>query len=150
MIDEIEEIMDESETSSPKEYMKSLNVLPMLDFLPRFYRNMIQDETARLFVQFCFYKKEWVIAGFRDGDGSLGTIPAVINHYDDALFIKKVTETGIGDNIYINSIAHLYNTSEAKAIREGLKELFDYVSAPCWNPQQTHRSVAWYVKGVKK
>lgn len=150
MIDEVEEIMDESETSSPKEYMKSLNVLPMLAFLPKLYEDMIQDETARLFIQFCFYKEEWVIAGLRDGAGSLGTIPAITDHYDDALFVKTITDTGIGNNIHINSMSHLHDTLEAKAVREGLKELFDFVSAPCNCTAQAHRSVGWYVKGVKK
>lgn len=150
MIDEVEEIMDESETSSPKEYMKSLNVLPMLAFLPTFYENMILDNTTRLFIQFCLYKEEWVIAGFREGAGSLGTIPAVYDYRDKALFIKTITDTGIGNKININSASHLRDTLEAKAIKEGLKGLFDFVSAPVLSPLQEHRSVGWYVKGVKK
>lgn len=147
---EVEEIMDESETSSPKEYIKSLNIPAILAFLPKFYEDMLQDPDARMYVQFCLYRGEWVIAGFRNGDGSLGTIPAVSDHYDKALFMKAVTDTGIGNKIHINDTSHLQNTPEAKAIKEGLKELFDCVFSACGAPMQQHRSVSWYVKGVKK
>ncbi len=151
MINEVEEIMDESETFNPKEYMKTCsNVLPMLVFLSTFYRNMRTDNTKKLFVQFCFYKGEWVIAGFRNGDGSLGTIPAVTDHYKDALFVKTVTDTGIGNNIDINSMFSLFRTLEAEAIRECLNELFNFVSLDFGAALQKHRSVSWYVKGVKK
>ena len=150
MIDEVEEIMDESETFTPKEYIKSLNIPAILAFLPTFYENIILDNTTRLFIQFCLYKEEWVIAGFIDGAGSLGTIPAIYDYRDKALFIKTVTDTGIGNKININSGSHLRDTLEAKAIKEGLKGLFDFVSAPVLSPLQEHRSVGWYVRGIKK
>nr|DAH13199.1 MAG TPA: hypothetical protein [Caudoviricetes sp.] len=151
MTDEIEEIMDESEIFNPKEYMKTCsNVLPMLVFLSTFYRNMRTDNTKKLFVQFCFYEGEWVLAGFTDGNGALGTIPAVTDYYKNALFVKTVTDTGIGNNIDINSRSRLQDTLEAKLIKEGLREFFDFVSAPCSSPLQEHRSVGWYVRGIKK
>lgn len=150
MIDEVEEIMDESEIFNPKEYMKTCsNVLPMLVFLSTFYRNMRTDNTKKLFVQFCFYEGKWVLAGFEDGNGALGTIPAVTDYYKNALFVKTVTDTGIGNNIDINSRSRLQDTLEAKLIREGLREFFDFVSASCSSPLQEHRSVGWYVRGIK-
>lgn len=147
---EVEEIMDESETFSPKEYMKSLNVPPVLAFLPKFYMNMIQNSTDRMYVQFCFYKEEWVLAGFRDGDGSLGTLPGVSDNYAKALFIKTITGTEVCNEIHIDSTFRLQDKLEAKAIKEGLKELFTFVSVTHANTIQGNRSVGWYVKGVKK
>ena len=150
MIDEVEEIMDESETFNPKEYIKKYNIIPMLSFLPKLYEDRIQNKATRLYVQFCFYKGEWVLAGFKDGDGSLGTIPALTDYYRNALFVKTVTDTGIGNNIDLNSRSNLAYTLEAKSIRDGLREFFDFVSPTNSNPLQAHRSAGWYVKGVKK
>lgn len=150
MIDEVEEIMDESETLSPKEYRRSLNISAIVAFLPTLYKHMLQDPTAKMYIQFCFYKKDWVLAGFKNGDGCLGTINAIANHHDKALFIKIVTDTRIGNKLNINSISHLSDTLEAKALRESLKELFNFVSTPHVTVMQKHRSVAWYVKGVRK
>ena len=150
MIDEVEEIMDESETFSIKEYIKKYNIIPMLAFIPKLYKDRIRDKAEKVYIQFCFYKGEWVLAGFKDGDGSLGTIPALTDYYRNALFVKTVTDTGIGNNIDINSRANLAYTLEAKLIRDGLKEFFDFVSAPSASPLQAHRSVGWFVKGVKK
>ena len=150
MPEEIEEIMDESEIFSPKEYMKSLNVLPMLAFLPNAFQKTIHDTSTRMFIQFCLYKGEWVLAGFRDGEGLLGTVPGVDDDHNNALFMKKITDTGIGDKIGIDSTPYLEDTIEAKAIKKGLKELFNFVSPPCVTPKQEHVSVGWYVKGVKK
>lgn len=150
MPEEIEEIMDESETFSPKEYMKSLNIPSMLAFLPKAYTNMIQDPVYKMYIQFCFYKKEWVLAGFRDGKGALGTVPGVDDDRNNALFIKMVTDTGIGNKIDINSTSRLQDTPEAKAMREGLKELFVFVSATFTSVPQEGRSVGWYVRGLKK
>ena len=147
---EVEEIMDESEILSPKEYMKKLNIPATLAFLPELYENNLQDLDASMYIQFCFYKGEWVIAGFRNGDGSLGTIPGITDNYDKALFVKTVTDTGIGNNIDINSMFSLFRTLEAEAIRECLNELFNFVSLEFGAALQKHRSVSWYVKGVKK
>lgn len=150
MIDEVEEIMDENETFNPKEYMKKYNIIPMLSFLPKLYEDTIRDKAEKVYIQFCFYKGEWVIAGFKDGKGGLGTIPALRDYYSNALFVKTVTDTGIGNNIDINIRSILAHTLEAKAIKEGLKEFFDLVSPTSSNSLQAHRSAAWYVKGVKK
>lgn len=150
MINEVEEIMDESETFSPKEYMKSLNVLPMLAFLPNAFQKTIHDTSAKMYIQFCFYKGEWILAGFRDGDGALGTVPGVRDDHNNALFMKTITDTGIGDKIDIDNTSRLQDTLEANAIREGLKELFVFVSATFTIVPQESRSVGWYVKGAKK
>lgn len=147
---EVEEIMDESEIFSPKEYMKSLNVPSMLAFLPNAFQKTIHDTSARMFIQFCFYKGEWILAGFREGEGSLGTVPGADDDHNNALFMKKITDTGIGDNISIDGTQCLEDTIEAKAIREGLKELFVFVSMGCVCSIQEHRSVGWYVRGAKK
>lgn len=87
---EVAEIMDESEILSPKEYMKKLNIPTILAFLPKLYENNLQDFDASMYVQFCFYKGEWV------------------------------------------------------------KELFNFVSSGYGAALQKHRSVSWYVKGVRK
>lgn len=150
MSNEIEEIMDESETFNPKEYIKNLNIQSMLAFLPNALKDTMQDPTNPIYIQFCFYKGEWVLACFRNGDGSLGTIPAITDNYNRALFVKTVTDTGIGNKININRGSSLCDTLEAKAIKEGLKELFNLVSSPYINVLQEHRSVAWYVIGLKK
>ena len=150
MIDEVEEIMDESETFNPKEYMKKYNIIPMLSFIPKLYEDRIRNKAEKVYIQFCFYKGEWVLAGFKDGDGSLGTIPTLRDYYSNALFMKTVTDTEIGNNIDINNRSNLAYTLEAKLIREGLKEFFDVVSLTGSNPLQAHRSAGWFVKGVKK
>ena len=147
---EVEEIMDESEILSPKEYMKKFNIPATLAFLPELYENKLQDLDASMYIQFCFYKGEWVIAGFRNGDGALGTIPEITDNYDKALFVKTITDTGIGNNIDINIMFSLSRTLEAKAIRECLNELFNFVSLGYGAALQKHRSVSWYIKGVKK
>ena len=103
MIDEVEEIMDESEIFNPKEYMEKYNIIPMLSFIPKLYEDKIRDKAEKVYIQFCFYKGEWVLAGFKDGDGSLGTIPGLTDYYRNALFVKTVTDTGIGNNIDINN-----------------------------------------------
>lgn len=150
MIDEVEEIMDESEIFNPKEYMKKSNIPTILAFLPKLYENNLQDFDASMYVQFCFYKKDWVLAGFKNGDGALGTMPEIADNYDNALFVKTITDTGIGNNIDINSTPLLSHTLEAKAIGECLKELFNFVSSGYGAALQKHRSVSWYVKGVRK
>lgn len=149
MIDEVEEIMDESELFKPKKWI-SLDVLPILAFIPKLYEDRIRNKAEKMYIQFCFYKGEWVLAGFEEGDGGLGTIPELTDYYKNALFVKTVTDTGIGNNIDIYSRANLAYTLEAKLIRDGLREFFDFVSPTSSSPLQAHRSACWYVKGVKK
>lgn len=149
MIEEVEEIMDESESLSPKEYIKSLNIPAMLAFLPKAYESIFHGTTAKMYIQFCLYHDEWVLAGFREGDGALGCVCGISNNYNNALFMKTITDTGIGRNIEYLLCSRLSQTPEALAIRKELGNLFNYVSIPNDSPAQNHVSTGWFVKGLK-
>lgn len=149
MIDEVEEIMDESENLNPREYIKSLNIPAMLAFLPKAFKSTIHDTTTRMYIQFCVYHGEWTLAGFKEGDGTLGCARGVTDYHNNALLMKSITDTGIGRNIECLLSSRLAQTPEALAIRKELWNLFDFVSIPNDNPAQDHVSTGWFVKGLK-
>lgn len=149
MIEEVEEIMDESENFNTKEYIKSLNIPAMLAFLPKAFRSMLQDTSAKMYIQFCLYHGEWVLAGFKEGDGSLGCVPHIRDNYSNVLFMKTIADTGIGKNIELLFWNRLSQTPEALAIRKELGNLFNFVSIPNDSPAQNHVSTGWFVKGLK-
>lgn len=140
MIDEVEEIMDESESYRPGDALKGNSNASVLSLLPREYRKAKPD---RMFLQFTFYKGRWVVAGFHDGDGALNNDPEA-NYADSALFIYPINmpvDYVINDDCSQNFIV--------KEIQDCLRVLFKDVGSPHLDPDDP-KDLSFYVRGVRE
>ena len=140
MPEEIEEIMDESESYRPGDALKNNANADVLLLLPREYR---KAKPTRMFLQFIKYKERWVVAGFRDGDGALNNDPEDCCA-DSALFIYPINmpvDYVINEDCSQNFIV--------KEIQDSLLALFKEVGSPRLDPD-TPQEVSFYVRGIRE
>lgn len=140
MPEEIEEIMDESESYRPGDALRNSSNADVLLLLPREYR---KAQPTRMFLQFIKYKGRWVVAGFREGDGALHNDPEDCCE-DSALFIYPINmpvDYVINEDCSQNFIV--------KEIQDCLNALFKEVNSPRLDPDYP-QEVSFYVRGIRK